>query len=403
MKKVFLFLSAAAVMLVACNKSMDVKTAEAECPAEIAFKSITSNATKGAELSGVVLKNTYGIYAAATQKNAAGVIENPSFFAGTEQLFETAATDPVAPATDDREWKASPAIYWPIGGVKMDYLAYAMPKADHNTIASTAAAAADWTAYWNDALTDVAKTLSFNGVDTYTNQVDMLYAYANGQTSAANAGSGKSVHMAFEHAQALLIFNVKVNDGADGVIKINEIGFYTDERVDEMRADQVAVAGGASPALDALTDNDVTLKTIGTFTVDNSRIDLLAGWSALSSKKENFKMPNFVLEAGVIKAGQAPSAANGSIAEKAGYTLPIAYNANYAQLGETLLIPEQDKVKFTITYEVGGNTFFYTYNDLRGMWEKGKKYIYNLDLTLNEIVLTEEVADFDAVSQTVDL
>ena len=36
----------------------------------------------------------------------------------------------------------------------------------------------------------------------------------------------------------------------------------------------------------------------------------------------------------------------------------------------------------------------YTYNEARGTWEMGKKYIYKLDMTLSEIILTEEVADF---------
>jgi hypothetical protein len=41
-----------------------------------------------------------------------------------------------------------------------------------------------------------------------------------------------------------------------------------------------------------------------------------------------------------------------------------------------------------------GRTMYYKYNELRGVWEMGKKYIYNLDINLNEIVITESVANF---------
>ena len=81
--------------------------------------------------------------------------------------------------------------------------------------------------------------------------------------------------------------------------------------------------------------------------------------------------------------------------------IPFITGDEYAQLGESLLIPEQEKVNFTITYTVGGKKFFYTYNDLRGVWEKGKKYIYNLDLTINEIVITESVSDFVGTPEVV--
>lgn len=390
MKKSFMILGAAALALVACNKSEVIVN---ETPGEMSFKAISSVTTKGAELTGTVMPNTYGIYTAATQKNANGVIENPSFFSGTEQLFATTEANPTATTL----WHASPnPIYWPIGGVKMDFLAYAMPKTDHNAIANSDAAAADWTAFWNNASTDVATKVSFNGVDTYANQVDMLYSYANEQTSAANGAtpgatsSTKSTAMTFKHAQALLIFNVKVN--AADQIKIKEIGYYTEDRVKAMRDDQVSVAGGEAPALAELTDADVTLKTVGTFTVDNSRNNLVAEWSALAAKKDNAKMPEYTAATPAVSASNIT--ADVTATQKYDVAIPVVADGKYAQLGETLLIPEQPKKNFTITYTIGDNTFFHTFNDLRGNWEKGKKYIYNIDFQLNEIAITENVIDF---------
>lgn len=397
MKKVFLFLSAAAMMLVACNKSMDVKTPEASLPNEMSFKVMSSSLTKAGELTGAIMPNTYGIYAAATQKSAAGIIENASYFASPyEQLFGTTEADPVAP--DGRQWHAgsysddpSPAftpapIYWPMGNVKMDFLAYAIPMADHeNTGLSTGV----WSATWDAPTVDVASQFTFNDVDTYANQIDVLYAAANNQTNLANGGASHSTVMAFKHAQALLIFNVKVNSEINGKLTINDIEFINDTRMAALQLEQY---DGTAPS--ALADSEVTLKTVGTFSVNNQRNDLIASWSDLSSDADNYRMP--------VSAIVAPSNSNnvvlGQTADDAiqQYGAAIAYVAGdeYAQLGETLLIPEQEKVNFVIKYTMGGRIMYFKYNDLRGVWEKGKKYIYNLDINLNEIVITESVADF---------
>lgn len=478
MKKIFLFLSAAVLLTAACNKS---ETVVRELGSnELGFRALSSNTTKAGELDGVILPNTYGIYAAATQRNASGLIENASFFSGNEHLFATADD----PATEVSLWNGEPAVFWPIGGVRMDFLAYAIKKASHDPELPDPDR---WLASWDYATTDVARQVSFKDVDTYANQDDVLYAVANDQTSAANGGSGKSVALEFNHAQALLIFNVKAND-ADKVT-INEISFVTPERVSALRAYQNAVAAyddaehaawqavkdahdawvskkathdawqavkdahdawqtiknthdawetqkitdeyddkdsdgkaawdaanpeppvpgdepdapgvepdapgdepaepgpepSGAPVLADLEDSDVTLKTVGTFTVNNERNILAAGWTFGdgATKAENYKM----------KSGSTLSPANlDLIASCIDYGTPVG--TENTQLGETLLIPEQEKVNFTIKYTVGGKTMYYTVNDFRGIWQKGHKYVYGIDLLVNEIVITEEVADF---------
>ena len=479
MKKIFLFLTAAALMAVACNKSETVVRNLA--PDEIGFRALSGNITKGAELNGVVLPESYGIYAAATQKNASGLIENASFFNSVEQLFAT--TD--APSTAASLWKADPAVFWPVGGVRMDFLAYAIKKADH----ADASAPGVWHADWDYATTDVARQVSFKEVDTYANQEDVLYAVANDQTSAANGGTGKSVAMEFNHAQALLIFNVKASTADQ--ISIDEISFVTPERVEALRTYQNAVAAydnaehaawqavkdahdawvdnnaayqayqqyltqkgawegeqsaayaainaddvqyptdgdkaaaksawdtanpaptpvaeandpgpepaepgpepSGAPVLADLTDDDVTLKTIGTFTVNNERNILAADWSFgdNATKAANYKMKD-----GSVRSTANSGEGDGCIA----YGTKIGATAT--QLGETLLIPQQPKLNFTIKYTANGNTLYYTVNEFRGLWEKGHKYIYNIDLTINEIVITEEVADFVANQSPVTL
>lgn len=404
MKKTLFIMGAAALALVACNKSQTVETVEQN---ELSFKAVSANATKAGELTGICMPKTYMIYAAATQKNAAGIIENASFFASPfEKAFGTAEDDPsgigtASAAADNRQWHASSIytayaaapIYWPIGEVKMDFLAYALPIASHqNTGLSTGV----WSATWDNSTTDVASQFTFNDVDTYANQVDLLYAAANNQTNKANGGPAKSTVMAFKHAQALLIFNVKVNSEVSGQVTINDIEFINDTRLAALQLEQY---DGTAPG--DLADNQVTLLTKGDFIVDNSRNDLIAKWDGLSSAKENYRMPvstATVSESNNVVQGQTSKTVQA-------YDSAIAYVASdeYAQLGETLLIPEQEKVNFVIKYTFGGRTMYFKYNDLRGAWEKGKKYIYNLDITMNEIVITERVADFIPVATPVDL
>ena len=324
MKKSILFLCIAALGLSACYK---VDTVTTEQPQEIGFKAVSSNATKAdAQLEGTLLTKDYSIYASATQKNSEGTIENPAFF--TDQQFQT--EDATISATSKyRAWNGTAAkpIYWPIGGGIVDFLAYALPTTSHGTPAA---------AYAN-AATDVASIVTFADWDTYADQVDLLYAVNNGKTSATD------VKLSFNHAQALLVFQVKVN--TEKIITINSI------------------------QIDGLL-------TKGTFTVDNSRNDLVASWSALANNDSNESIPA------------------GADTDKDNLGEAVTSTTEFSQIGSALLVPEQPRLNFTINYTMGDKTMNYTYNEARGTWEMGKKYIYKLDMTLNEIVLTEVVSDF---------
>ena len=89
---------------------------------------------------------------------------------------------------------------------------------------------------------------------------------------------------------------------------------------------------GVLPSPESLTDSDiatddvVTLKTVGTFTVDNSRNTLVATWNPIASKKENWNMPH----------GVAGNKSDSNLADvldaKQLYSANIPYNAKYAQL-----------------------------------------------------------------------
>lgn len=428
MKKFFLLLAVPVIMMVGCTKS-ELRYDVNGDPNELSIRPLASKMTKGSELTGISMPNTYGIYAAATQRNGKGIIENSSFFADPfEQLFGTNETDPsgigtAAAVADNRQWHAGnytagafveDRMYWPIGGIRMDFLAYAMPMSLHQDVlaldadlADPAIVDGDWNMKWDNALTDVASQFTFYGVDTYAHQVDVLYAAANDQTNAANGGAENSTQMNFRHAQAVLLFNVKVNAEASNQLTINEIEFITDERLAAQQEHERLLLSNPAHELVALADDDVILKTVGQWRVDNSRNTLTSVWSNMLTKKENFRMP--------MAAITAPSNANSVVLGQEhgddlfqNFNAPIPFNgydddsdpatdmvpAGYAQLGETLMIPEQTKVNFTIKYTLNDKVMYYKVNDLRGTWEAGKKYIYNLDLTMNEIVITEGVDDW---------
>ena len=426
MKKIFLFLGAAALMVVACNKSQSADVPEAKIGGdELSFRSLASGMTKGAELEGNILKDGYGIYTAATQKSANGVIENASFFAGGEQLFKNVDT-PVDAAT---LWKAYGAsafqpVYWPIGGdALLDFLAYAEPIANHSSTAG------EWKVVFDYPTTNIARQFTITNVDTYAHQNDFMYAAVQNQSKALNSGAN-SVKLDFAHAQALLMFNVKVDaEAAAAGFKVNKIMFIDDSRMEQLRekaqADQsfdsrhdAWTAKKTADGYDGMTDGEkeawnaanpeptaavladitalqVPLKTVGTFCVNNERVELEAAWSDLVSNEANYLMPDGA-------EGFKKSAANDAGVAEDGirYGSAIAASESFAQLGETLLIPEQEKVNFVMEYVMNGKTMYYKFNDFRGVWKMGMKYIYDLNVDVAEIVITEGVANFvDAAAE----
>ena len=344
MKKI-LFFAALTLAATACLKN----DPDVVVPAgEMTFKAMANVSTKAdAQLEGTVLSADYRIYASATQKNADGTVENPVYF--SDKAFDTEDAVPTASSTyhawDETNDVMDP-IYWPIGGCALDYVAYAMPVEAHTTPAAEGPVAT-----YANAATDVASNLAFKGWDTYKNQVDVLYAVKNATNTAANAGAN-TVALTFNHAQALLVFDAKVN--VAGVLTINSI-----------------------------TMNGLLVK--GDFVVDNSKNKAVAAWENLAT----------VASEDVVAEGADPAADNLGEA--------LVNTTDFAQVGSTLLVPQQPALNFVVNYTISGNTMNYEYNHTRTAWEKGKKYIYKLDFTLNEVVITETVEDYVDVENPIPL
>lgn len=348
MKKI-LFLAAVTLAAASCLKD---ETVVVETPQELTFKPMAKVTTKAdAQHEGTWLREDYRIYASATQKKADGTIENPAYF--NEKAFdtETAAAGAQYHAWDEDADVVAP-IYWPIGGCQLDYIAYAMPVEAHTTPAGEGPVAT-----YENVTTDVASHLAFKGWDTYKNQVDVLYAVKNETTTEDNAGT-ETVLLEFKHAQALLVFEAKVN--LEHVLQINQI-----------KMDGLLVKGD--------------------FVVDNTKNNLVVTWNAAPVANEDIVAPGATPEDDNIHSyveTEDPTADESEYLDN---------TADFEQVGSTLLVPQQPALNFVVTYHVSGKEMTYEYNNTRAAWEMGKKYVYQLDFTLNEVVVTETVADYEDV------
>jgi len=308
MRKRITFLATMAIALVACNKSETLVTESAD---EISFKAVSSVATKAnPEVTGTTLPSKdYILYVTAARVGA-----SPAAYFFGETQFVTAST--ATPLAADDQFKADPAQYWPVGGASLDFLAIACKSADKTTLSPT------WTPV------GVMTTASW---DTWTNQIDLLYASNNGASKATTTA------LEFKHAQALLAFQAQASVAGQITIKNIEIE---------------------------------DLEHTGTFTVNNTRNIIQTAWDITASGKKAVKgMSDYVV---------TTSMANVSC--------------------DNLLVPQQGKKNITVTYSIAGNEYQYTLNNERTTWEAGKKYVYQFNITLTEIVFTESVSDWDTTS-----
>lgn len=353
MKKV-LFLAVVSLAAASCLKN---EAFVVETPKELTFKAVANVTTKAdAQLEGTYLNKFYRIYASATQKKADGTIENESYF--TDKTFATDTTIAIGASSKyqameliNGEWQVSP-IYWPLGGCEVDYIAYAMPGEVHD---ATPDLDDDPDATYKNEGTDVASHLAFNGWDTYKHQVDVLYAVKNGANTTEHAGSA-TLPLTFNHAQALLVFQAKVD--IPNVMQINEIKI-----------------------------NGLLVK--GDFVVDNTKNNLLVEWADLIAVPgEDVVAPGAKPEDDNLHAYLETEDPTDAASEYLDNT------DKFEQVGSSLLIPQQPARNFVVTYHISGKEMKYEYNHKRSAWEMGKKYVYNLDVDLNEIIITENVVDF---------
>lgn len=223
--------------------------------------------------------------------------------------------------------------YWPLSESIVNFFAVSQP-ADAAPVTTTF-----------DATTP-ASAATVVLADNSTLQYDLMYAAGQGH---CEPGIYPKVGMVFKHALSWITFTVKSNATGSGKITVNSITLND------------AVYQGTL----ALTNNVYATKT----SYASADADVAAAWAPGDAK-------NLAVTSGAVVCG----------------TTALDFGAN------GLLVVPGEQTSFTVNYTItheGGvtNTYNYTHT-LSGNWEMAKKYIYNITLNLNEILIDPSVEDW---------
>jgi hypothetical protein len=327
---------------------------------EVHFAIESTPFTKGGEFSGTSFSDDHSrLLITASMRDSDGGIAAPS-------VFTDAGNPTCASLTKEGDvWSVDGArLLLPLGGYTLDVVAFGTDSDAGNDVSSFGTGDA-WAPVISD--TDAASVVSFT-VDTYSRQMDLMYG-------SVNAVSGGTAHLSLEHALALLVFNIKFtgadvafieNNGSDYKFKLDGIFFVNDAGLAQYLADPSSV-----------TAENVLLKTRGTFTIDNTKNKLEAGWTDLSAVAGNYSLP-------MDPAPDSPSRVNPSVEttvfsdqESSWRTNAIVRDKLY-QLGHPLLVPQQPIRDIMLVYTYDGVRYTASVDLPTGYWFSGEKYVYNL-------------------------
>ena len=332
--------------------------------------SVVSDAfsTKGAEYSETVLTQDAKLYITATMRDSQGKISTPSvFLSGSNPAFaqlkqESGTTWVVKDQT----------VILPLGGYALRSLAFG---ADRDNRDNGDIPTGFGTSCWVPTLTaaDAASGMRFVDVDTYANQVDLLYGATGDITGSSPTGT-----LVLQHALAQLIFNVKftgsetafiTTNGSDFKFQINDILFVNNAGLVQYLNAQTVTA------------DNIPLKTLGTFTIDNTKTVLESAWSGLAAQDDRCKLPM-----GVTRRSDANPSADQTVylsntdgTDTPGWRQNLMQGKVY-QLGDPLLVPEQPVCDFIVVYTYDGVRYSSRVLLPEGTWKSGRKYIYNLEI-----------------------
>ena len=371
------------------SSSCERRELEVDASQALAVRIAPAPYTKGGEFSGTALNgNTARLFMLASLRNADGTLSQASVF------NEGGSPKAQLMITDGTYWKPDGEnVVLPLGGAYMDALLFGADSDAGNDLSAFGSGTC-WAPTLNAA--DAAARVSFENVDTYANQCDLMYGAANGITASAPQPS-----VSLSHAMAQLVFNVKFeNNAAMAFIETNET--YYKFKLDDILflSDAGFTQYVANPA--SVTAPNVLLKTRGTFTIDNDRNTLMAAWSGLEGQAGAYKVrmdavPNTRSLSNTV-AESSPVFDN----TETGWKRDDIRRDKIYQAGHPLLVPEQPACNMTVVYTYDNIRYHGVLNVPQGSWEAGHKYIYTLvfseikggiglKLELNGIV----VADWD--------
>lgn len=362
MKHFTVYIAAIALLLfVSCER----RALEVDASQALAVRIAPAPYTKGGEFSGTALnESTAKFFMLASLWNADGTLSQAS-------VFNEGGSPKAQPMVRDGDaWKPDGEnVVLPLGGAYMDALLFGAD-IDSGTVPDGFGSGTCWAPSLNAA--DAAARVSFENVDIYANQCDLMYGVANGINALA---SQPSVSLA--HAMAQLVFNVKFEDNAamafiesndsDYKFKLDDILFLSEAGFTQYVANPASV-----------TAPNVLLKTRGTFTIDNDRNTLMAAWSGLEGQAGAYKVRMDAVPAARSQSNTVAESAPVFDNTESGWKQDGILRNTIYQAGHPLLVPEQPACNMTVVYTYDNIRYHGVLNVPQGNWEAGHKYIYTL-------------------------
>ena len=301
---------------------------------ELSLRAAASASVKAdPELVGASLgvDNTYVILASAS------AAEEPEFM--REQLFTY--------YSETAKWQASVASgpglggsythdpkFWPLGGVKVDFLALALKPAAYDALNATPGSIS----FYRPSDGGAAAGVSVVDWDTYADQYDVMYAVNNAQSSSSNPGG--TVPLEFRHTMAVVGFTAK---------SASDAGVFT---------------------LKGLSLKDLQFR--GSLVIDNTTTELGVNWIVPSGDENQCDkaVPLIVSEFSVPESSATAAA---------------------AKCTDHLLVIPQPSRTVKLTYHVKNSIPDLTYELPlpRTVWKAGHRYIYDLVFTPTEIRVSD--------------
>lgn len=371
-KKIFAIAAIAAAILTACNVDSIASLDENAAPEEIGLR-VRGMQTKSA-INGTAFPIGYDMLVSAYKNlgSHAGEDVAATYFEG---IRFGAVNTTEAPADPVYVWKSEMgAKYWPLDG-SLDFLAIACAGLNSSSTGIVP------TCVWGDASGNDAAKVVVTVPDNSAKFDDLLFSYLNDEDPSA-AGAD----MTFNHAMTSVVFlakcNVAYNAGNNAGITINSI------TIDGAKYSGTLTllnpeAGGGSGSFSAAWSG------VSTATPASS-----GAWDHIAARVWNAAN----LGTNVSEAALSALNLGTTYKDMASYPFGEAY----------VVMPEQSAVPFTINYTIHNGlqadgstpddvTLEYQYTP-SGTWEMGKKYVFQLDFTLTEIIINPVVVDWDTQS-----
>ncbi len=349
MKKSLFFVAAAVLALASCNNDvvLEENTAPTGQQQEITLSPLAQKVHRAPSRTPVAtttFPTDYHFYIAAYAVDAAS-----DYFDKAEYANVT-STATWSGITGNKQ-------YWPLSKETLNFLAVTKAGSSTTTFGTG-----------TPTKSNFASQVVVELADNKTTQHDLMYSFARAAVTKdgniLSFNNGDNVSMTFNHALAWVYFRVKAGNEASQVISIKDIKLK-----------------GANYAgiFQAAVDNYDSSATALAWNTSNTK------WTAASTSSDNYS-PNF-------------SSAYDTDADGDETNDSKALTSSFVGVGDGLLVVPTSEISpatnsissFDIEYYLNGNLYTYNYVPAVLTYEKGKKYIYDITMTLHEIIVEPSV------------